>query len=96
MSLLFEPRLLRAMRKVQRGEIVTIDGSGVFRDRNGDLPADLFTALFVLHRDGHLDRGVPDSGGWITARLTATGLALLADWTAAAPNGPKPPGRPIR
>lgn len=96
MSQLFESCLLRALRKVQRGEIVTVDGSGVFRDRSGDLPTDLFTALYVLHRDGHLERGGTDRGGWITARLTATGLALLADWTSATPHGPNPANRPAR
>lgn len=96
MSQLFESCLLRAMRKVQRGEIVSVDGSGVFRDRYGDLPTDLFTALYVLHRDGHLERGPADHGGWITARLTATGLALLADWTAAIQQHPGQPHRPGR
>lgn len=83
-ALLYEPTLLRALRKVARGEIGTYAPTAPLGLRYGDLvPSHLFTALFVLRRDGLVAVGPPESGdGWRAAELTSRGVALLEDWNA--------------
>jgi hypothetical protein len=81
---LYEPALLRALRKVTRGEIGAYSPTAPLGLRNDDLtPPHLFTALFVLRRDGLVQVGPPSGfDGWRCAELTSLGVALLAQWTA--------------
>jgi hypothetical protein len=82
-ELWFEPYLLDALRTVARDEIVAVRASGALRHRTRDLPERLFSALFILRRDGHIRLATESSpsDGWIPARLTSSGANLLEFWT---------------
>lgn len=81
---LYEPALLRALRKTARGEIGAYNPTAPLGLRNDDLaPPHLFTALFILRRDGLVRVGPPNRhDGWRRAELTSLGAALLAQWNA--------------
>ncbi|CRK61206.1 hypothetical protein [Alloactinosynnema sp. L-07] len=80
-----EPFLLRALRKVERGEIVAATRTSPFRHRTEELPARLCSALFILRRDGVIalapDRDPLD--GWLSVELTEFGRAMLRKWVPA-------------
>lgn len=76
-----DPFLIRALRKVARGEIVASHQSGALRHRTEDLSSRMFSTLFILRRDGHVSLNTTESDhvdGWISAELTSTGTTLLA------------------
>lgn len=81
---LFEPSLLRALRKISRGEIGAFGKTAPLGSRSADLlPIRLFSALFILRRDGLVALGAADArDGWCVAELTSRGTALLAHWNA--------------
>lgn len=81
---LLEPSLLRALRKISRGEIGTFSKTAPLGSRSVDpLPIRLFSALFILRRDGLVALGAADArDGWRVAELTSRGTALLTHWNA--------------
>lgn len=80
-----EPFLLRALRKVERGEIVAATRTQPLRHRTEDLSSRLISALFILRRDGMIALApVRDPlDGWILVELTEFGRAVLRTWVSA-------------
>ncbi|HVK22996.1 MAG TPA: hypothetical protein VM677_16685 [Actinokineospora sp.] len=80
-----EPFLLRALREVERGEIVTTTRTSPMRHRSEDLPSRLSSALFVLRRDGMIALAASRDplDGWITVELTEFGRTSLRSWVSA-------------
>ncbi|CRK60275.1 hypothetical protein [Alloactinosynnema sp. L-07] len=80
-----EPFLLRALRKVERGEIVAATRTQPLRHRTEELSSRLISALYVLRRDGLIalasDRDPLD--GWIPVELTEFGRTALRTWVSA-------------
>jgi hypothetical protein len=79
---LYSPQLFLALRKVSRGRIGAIAREGALRHVDDELSGGVFSALFLLRRDGFvtLAEPQPDQPGWYPATLTMRGTQLLSAW----------------
>ncbi|WP_162829935.1 hypothetical protein [Amycolatopsis palatopharyngis] len=75
-------QLFVALRKVSRGRIGATAPDDVLCQPNEELDSGVFSALYVLRRDGFvvLAKPQPDQPGWYPATLTMRGTQLLASW----------------
>lgn len=79
---LYSPQLFLALRKVSRGRIGATKPHGVLSQGNDDLDSGVFSALFLLRRDGFITlvEPQPNCPGWYAAVLTMRGTQLLSAW----------------